>query len=78
VSLLVNHRQIKEWVLTSEFQECRAVVPQECFAGAGTLEIVFDLPDAAAPISLGVGDDNRTLGAALMWLQLIPQRRASH
>jgi hypothetical protein len=78
VRLLVNRRQIKEWVLTSEFQECRAVVPQECFAGAGTLEIVFDLPDAAAPISLGVGDDNRTLGAALMWLQLIPQRRASH
>jgi hypothetical protein len=77
VRLLVNRHQVKEWVLTSEFQECRAVVPQNYFAGADTEEILFDLPDAAAPISLGVGEDNRTLGAAIMWLQLIPQRRAS-
>jgi hypothetical protein len=49
------------------------LVPQADTARTETTEIAFELPDAVAPISVGDGLDNRTLGLAVSWLQLTPQ-----
>ncbi len=77
IHVLVNRRQITEWRLTSDFQEFTAIVPRECLLKAGTAEITFDMPDATAPMSLGVNSDSRTLGLAASWLEFMPQEGES-
>ena len=73
VRVLVNGHEVAKWMITSGFATHSAWVPQADTSGADTTEIAFELPDAAAPISIGEGLDNRTLGVAVSWLQLTPQ-----
>ena len=48
------------------------LVPWEAIAGHRQLQIVFHLPGAARPLDLGIGKDDRLLGAAFQSLQLYP------
>ena len=51
--------------------EINVVLPSSVMRQQNLLE--FFLPDAVAPASLGIGDDNRTLGVALYWIQFSPK-----
>ena len=73
VRALVNGHEVANWIATADFQTCTALVPRADTAGAETTQITLELPDAVAPISIGAGGDNRTLGVAVSWLQLTPQ-----
>jgi hypothetical protein len=73
VRVLVNGHEVANWVAIAAFQTCTALVPRADTAGAETTQITLELPDAVAPISIGAGSDNRTLGVAVAWLQLAPQ-----
>ena len=73
VRVLVNGHEVANWMATGDFQTCTALVPRADTAGAETTQITLELPDAVAPISIGAGGDNRTLGVAVSWLQLAPQ-----
>jgi hypothetical protein len=77
IRVLVNRHEVGKWVLTGAFEERNALVPRNYFAGDGTNEITFDMPDAVAPISVGASNDSRTLGVAAWWLELAPRRKAS-
>jgi hypothetical protein len=75
VRVLVNKHEVANWALKISFREFRALVPRHYFAGAAdTTEIAFEMPDATAPISIGANRDSRTLGAAIMWMQLTTAR----
>jgi hypothetical protein len=71
VHLLVNHHEVARWSVTSGFQDFTARVPREFFGETGT-EITFELPDAIPPVTVGGGSDSRTLGVAVVSLQLSP------
>jgi hypothetical protein len=77
VRVLVNKREVANWALTINFRERSALIPREHFAGAGTAEIAFEMPDATAPITLGASRDNRTLGMAIMWMELTPEHASN-
>jgi hypothetical protein len=77
VRVLVNHREVSQWLLTADFQECTADVPRDYITGAETTEITFDMPDAVSPASLGGNGDSRTLGLAAFWLEFTPQHGTS-
>ena len=77
IRVLVNRHEVGKWVLSGNFEERTALVPRKYFAGEGTNEITFDMPDAVAPISIGASNDSRTLGVAAWWLELAPRRKAS-
>lgn len=69
VRVLVNDREVARWVLAGEPEERTAVVPRDYFAGSSSAEIRFEMPDAAAPVSLGASGDSRTLGMGMTWLE---------
>ncbi|MGE5646502.1 MAG: sulfatase-like hydrolase/transferase [Acidobacteriota bacterium] len=70
VRVLINGHEITQWLVTAEFEERTAIVRRGYLSGREANEIVFDLPDATAPFTIGGGADARTLGIALMWLEM--------
>jgi hypothetical protein len=76
IRVLVNRHEVGEWVLNADFQECSLNVPEDCFSGAETTELTFDMPDAVAPASFGGNTDSRTLGLAAQWLEFTRQNGA--
>ena len=74
VRVLVNKHEVANWALKINFREHSVVIPRHYFAGAGTTEVAFEMPDATAPISIGANRDSRTLGMAIMWMQLSAAR----
>ncbi len=70
IRVLINRHEVATWELTSNFRIFQTPVPKALFAGTDTTEITFDMPDATAPIAIGVNNDSRTLGLAAMWVEL--------
>jgi len=52
----------------AEPQDYAIALPRESLQGASTL--VFEMPDAASPRSLGVNDDPRQLGIRVQWIEI--------
>lgn len=69
VRVLVNRQEVARWTAEERFVEHTARIPRGVFTG-DSAAITFELPDAAAPITLGTGTDSRTLGIALLELTL--------
>ena len=76
MNILANGKKVGAWVATTErgfwdkirrkslFQEKTIVIPNNLLEDSA-LAITFELPDAASPASLAVGEDVRTLGIAM-------------
>lgn len=72
VRIIVNGREVSTLVLTDEGAgEYKVLLSKSLLRDKNLL--VFRLPDANSPRSLGIGDDPRQLGIAIYWLQLQPQ-----
>ena len=52
------------------------LIPPSAWSGHDRLEVVFETPDAARPVDLGGGGDQRMLSIAMMSLVLYPDRLA--
>lgn len=71
VLVSLNGRQVADFSVTEpDPREYLCPLPPGVLQGRNLL--VFRLPDARSPLSLGSGDDGRTLGIALRWLELNP------
>ena len=65
----LNDKRLAQWTLTSaEPAEHRIEVPASAVREKNVL--VFRLPDAASPISLGVSEDWRLLGFNVQWIEI--------
>jgi hypothetical protein len=73
ISVSVNGILVSEWVETVRKAQKRAIRIPARAVDNRELNIVFDLPDAASPRSLGLGADRKLLGIGLRSVQLSPQ-----
>lgn len=74
VRILVNQHLLGERsIKTVEPQEIAFRIPPEYLAASSEAVIVFEMPGAASPASLGIGSDVRELGVAVAWLKLTPE-----
>jgi len=71
VYLTLNGQRIETLVLKrEEASEYKLMLPRSVLRDRNLL--IFGLPDATSPKSLGVGEDPRQLGIAMYWVQLQP------
>ena len=72
VYLTLNGQRIETLMLKQEdASEYNLILPKSVLRDRNLL--IFGLPDANSPKSLGVGDDQRQLGIAMYWIQLQPR-----
>lgn len=72
VTISLNGNWIETLVLRETgAREHSLALPQEMLRHENIL--TFELPDAASPMSFGVGDDPRRLGIAMHWLEIRPR-----
>ncbi len=61
VGIFLGSRKVGEWVLTeNRLEEQTVIIPNDYIEG-DVAEIIFELPDAVSPISLGISKDERAL-----------------
>ena len=72
VEILVNDRLVARWefTLTDAQGERTALIPADIARLRTPLSLVFRMPDATSPLSLGLSSDARLLGLGLQWLTL--------
>jgi hypothetical protein len=71
VHVTLNNQPIETLTLNDEKpREVRLLLPKTLLRQSNTM--VFGLPDAASPLSLGLNEDSRQLGIGLCWIQLQP------
>jgi hypothetical protein len=71
--VLASRVEIGTFTLTQRGERA-CLIPAELLTGRSALEIAFETPDAARPMDLGSGRDNRMLAIALTSLRLYPDR----
>lgn len=77
VYLTLNGQRMETLVLKKdEASEYKLILPKEVLRERNLL--IFGLPDANSPKSLGVSDDPRQLGIAMYWIQMKPNGSANH
>ena len=70
IRVSVNGTQLEEWLFTArKTYRSKVRIPADLLAGDELL-IVFDLPDAVIPESVGLGGDRRLLGIAMYALRI--------
>lgn len=70
VNVTVNDHLVGEWIFDKpKGQEISIKIPQEIL-NEGMQYIIFDLPDAKSPLSLGLSKDGRTLGLAIRSIRI--------
>ena len=70
VRIFLSGRNLCEWVFTEgKLHKQHIFIPGDLMRG-DSVEISFELPDAASPAKLGVGEDSRTLGIRMYSLVL--------
>ncbi|WP_159718942.1 hypothetical protein [Geminicoccus flavidas] len=72
IEILVNGRFVTRWefTLADARGERTATIPAEVARLQEPLSIVFRMPNATSPLSLGLSMDARQLGIGLQWLRL--------
>ena len=73
--VLANGSEVGSFTLARRTERA-CIIPASVIAGRETLEIVFDMPDAARPADLGAARDMRMLSIAVISLRLYPDRLA--
>ena len=69
VIIKLNDQQVASWTLTSaEPREQVVELPADALRGINVL--IFEMPDAASPKSLGVSEDDRLLGFNVQWIEI--------
>ncbi|MDQ2856705.1 MAG: hypothetical protein M3R68_10280 [Acidobacteriota bacterium] len=71
VSLILNGTTIESFVIENSEPSERAIALPEKLLRRDN-DLIFKLPDAASPASLGLSKDPRLLGIAVYWMQLGP------
>ncbi|WP_191057754.1 hypothetical protein [Geminicoccus harenae] len=72
IEILVNGRFVGRWefTLADARGERTAIIPAEIAREQEPMSIVFRMPNATSPLSLGLSTDARQLGIGLQWLRL--------
>jgi hypothetical protein len=72
IEVVVNGQPVTTWVFTTAdpIGERVATIPAEVARLQQPLSILFRMPNAASPLSLGLSTDSRQLGIGLQWLRL--------
>ena len=72
LSIAFNGKPVAQLSFDDELtHEISVVLPSNIMRRENLLELF--LPDAVSPQSLGVGEDNRSLGIAVYWIQFLPK-----
>jgi len=82
VLLRVNGRPLQSWVFRDgDFdggpKRFRVAIPPAVIAEGRALRVEFELPDATSPMALGLSEDPRELGLAMVRMSVQPMGRPS-